>query len=217
MTTIVTKGFILLLALIIVLAVYIQSHSYHAEMIPSKSALHRKFRRAACPDSKMCLSRHGFCGLTEEYCGEGCKEGPCSNKKENKEKQKKLNGSTDIINEERFRCVFNELDEGKRRERFRGLQNSSYKPQNIDEAAVFLAHVHHETDGLKTLVEYCAPSRFLISYLLSISLVRIQVVVQITINPGVISKVRVVKVIMVAAGYNCHIHATTMPLEKLLV
>ncbi|CAN6823466.1 hypothetical protein Bca4012_028703 [Brassica carinata] len=26
-----------------------------------------------------CCSRSGYCGTTDEYCGEGCKEGPCKN------------------------------------------------------------------------------------------------------------------------------------------
>ena len=31
-----------------------------------------------------------------------------------------------------------------------------WKPENAIEAAIFLAHVAHETDGLRTLVEYCS-------------------------------------------------------------
>ncbi|CAN7007525.1 unnamed protein product [Brassica oleracea var. botrytis] len=29
--------------------------------------------------SGLCCSSAGFCGTTDEYCGEGCKEGPCKN------------------------------------------------------------------------------------------------------------------------------------------
>jgi len=65
--------------------------------------------------------------------------------------------SDDTINEDRFRCVFKDLDDGTRRQRFDGLRQSGWKPQNADEAAVFLAHVSHETDGLRTTTEYCAP------------------------------------------------------------
>ena len=66
----------------------------------------------------------------------------------------------DTINEERFRCVFEGLDDGTRRQRFDGLRQSGWNPKNVDEAAVFLAHVYHETDGLKTTTEYCAPGIF---------------------------------------------------------
>ena len=45
----------------------------------------------------------------------------------------------------------------KRRERFDGLKRSGWKPKNSDEAAVFLAHVYHETGGLKAMKEHCAP------------------------------------------------------------
>ena len=36
------------------------------------------------------------------------------------------------------------------------LEQVSFKPQNRDEIIIFLAHVSHETDGLKTYREYCA-------------------------------------------------------------
>ena len=105
-------------------------------------------RRATCPDAKMCLSKWGYCGYTDDYCGVNCVSGPC-----------KSSGGTsgDIINETNFQCVFNTIDSATRKQRLTGLQISGYKPKNADEAAVFLSHVFHETDGLKTLVEYCAP------------------------------------------------------------
>ena len=28
--------------------------------------------------SSLCCSKHGFCGSTRDYCGEGCQSGPCS-------------------------------------------------------------------------------------------------------------------------------------------
>ncbi|GLJ06617.1 hypothetical protein SUGI_0043270 [Cryptomeria japonica] len=27
-----------------------------------------------------CCSKYGYCGTTPDYCGEGCKEGPCNAK-----------------------------------------------------------------------------------------------------------------------------------------
>ncbi|UJR06871.1 hypothetical protein I4U23_011160 [Adineta vaga] len=65
--------------------------------------------------------------------------------------------SGDIINEQTFACAFNTIDAGMRASRFNGLRESGWTPANKDEAAVFLAHVFHETDGLKTMREYCAP------------------------------------------------------------
>jgi hypothetical protein len=104
--------------------------------------------RGSCPDGNMCLSQWGYCGFGNEYCGEGCQGGPCHGNQGN-------NG--DIINEQNFQCAFNNLDDGTRNQRLDGLRRSGWKPHNKDEAAVFLAHVYHETDGLKTLTEYCAP------------------------------------------------------------
>jgi hypothetical protein len=66
-----------------------------------------------------------------------------------------------IINAQNFKCVFNTLDDKTRGERLNGLKKSGYKPQNADEAAVFLAHVFQETGGLKTLTESCAPGKFI--------------------------------------------------------
>ncbi|CAF0957663.1 unnamed protein product [Adineta steineri] len=34
--------------------------------------------RAVCPESNMCLSQWGYCGVGNEYCGENCQGGPCS-------------------------------------------------------------------------------------------------------------------------------------------
>jgi hypothetical protein len=108
------------------------------------------FGHKTCPDSKMCLSKWGYCGYGNDSCGEGCQSGPCYDNHQN------------IINHENFRCAFDTLDNKTRRERFDGLNKSGWKPINKDEAAVFLAHVYHETDGLKTLIEYCAPGKLTI-------------------------------------------------------
>ena len=116
-------------------------------------------RRQACPDASMCLSQWGYCGTTDEYCGTGCKGGPC--KGNGGGNNGGNNGGNDggIITDSNFGCVFNTLDGSTRGQRLDGLRRSGYKPGNADEAAVFLAHVFHETDGLRTLTEYCAPGK----------------------------------------------------------
>ena len=98
----------------------------------------------------MCLSQWGYCGTTTEYCGEGCRGGPCTGPGPS---------GGDIINDQNFACAFNNLDGATRGQRLDGLRRSGYRPGNADEAAVFLAHVFHETDGLRTLTEYCAPGK----------------------------------------------------------
>ncbi|CAF3695623.1 unnamed protein product [Rotaria sp. Silwood1] len=32
---------------------------------------------SGCPEPDMCLSKWDYCGKTLEYCGDGCKAGPC--------------------------------------------------------------------------------------------------------------------------------------------
>lgn len=63
----------------------------------------------------------------------------------------------DIITDKNFACVFNTIDAATRKSRLDGLRKSGWKPTNKDEAAVFLAHVFHESDGLKAMREHCAP------------------------------------------------------------
>ncbi|CAF3339864.1 unnamed protein product [Rotaria socialis] len=66
-------------------------------------------------------------------------------------------GSVGVIDSNTFACVFNTIDSSARTKQFGALIASGWTPNNKDEAAVFLAHVYHETDGLKTMREYCAP------------------------------------------------------------
>ncbi|CAF1121649.1 unnamed protein product [Rotaria sordida] len=115
--------------------------------------------RAACPDHKMCRSKWGYCGTGHEYCGDGCTAGPCfgGNNGGNGNNGGGGGGGGSIITDQNFACAFNTIDAGTRQSRLNGLRNSGWKPSNKDEAAVFLAHVFHETDGLKTIREYCAP------------------------------------------------------------
>jgi hypothetical protein len=108
-------------------------------------------RQSSCSDPEMCLSQWGYCGTGSSYCGDGCQSGPCTSN----------GGQTgDIINDNNFQCAFNNLDDQTREQRLDGLTKSGYTPLNADEAAVFLAHVYHETGGLSTLTEYCAPGKF---------------------------------------------------------
>ena len=67
----------------------------------------------------------------------------------------------DIITDQNFACVFNTISAATRKDRFDGLKKSGWKASNKEEAAVFLAHVFHETDGLKVVREYCAPGQYL--------------------------------------------------------
>ena len=107
---------------------------------------HHVERRQACPDPNMCRSKWGYCGTGDDYCGDGCVAGPCKN-----------STNSSIVTDGNFACVFNTIDDQTRANRLNGFRNCGWAPSNNDEAAVFLAHVFHETDGLKTLREYCAP------------------------------------------------------------
>lgn len=109
-------------------------------------------RNTPCSSPEMCRSKWGYCGVGPSYCGEGCQSGPCSTTTVKPVTQNFITATV-------FRCVFNTIDNRTRSMRFNGLTKSQWKPQNKEEAAVFLAHVYHETDGLKTLTEYCAPGK----------------------------------------------------------
>ncbi len=105
-------------------------------------------RGVTCPDSKMCLSKWNYCGYSSDYCGDGCQSGSCTNNNQY------------FITDQQFKCAFNTLDTNTRQIRLNILRKSNWKPANANEAAVFLSDVYHETDGLRTLTEYCAPSKF---------------------------------------------------------
>lgn len=122
-------------------------------------------QNSACPEANMCMSKWGYCGIGETYCGDGCTSGPCwsgnnGGNGNNGGGSNDNSGDGSIITEQNFACVFNTLDAGTRSSRLAGLRNSGWKPSNKDEAAVFLAHVFHESDGLKTIREYCAPGNY---------------------------------------------------------
>jgi hypothetical protein len=101
-----------------------------------------------------CCSKWGYCGHGVDYCGEGCQSGPC------KHKRKALVTVPLLITPDAFACAFPKLDARLRQRRYAGLleamQQTQWTPSNSWEAAIFLAHVSHETDGLQTLTEYCA-------------------------------------------------------------
>jgi len=120
--------------------------------IEGKNLIDRVQSSCFCTENE-CCSKWGYCGTTNAYCGKGCQSGPCNN----------LPTAKHIgfdIKSDVFACVFPDIDTELRTQRFRGLleamQQMKWKPVNCTEAAIFLAHVSHETDGLKSLVEYCA-------------------------------------------------------------
>lgn len=98
----------------------------------------------------MCLSKWN-------YCGQDCQSGPCIINKQY------------IITDKQFQCTFNNLDNKTRNKRLNALRQSNFKVINTGEAAVFLSHVYHETDGLSTLIEYCAPCKFYLLIKLKLS------------------------------------------------
>ncbi|CAF0764935.1 unnamed protein product [Rotaria sordida] len=111
----------------------------------------------ACPHTTQCRSKWGYCGTGSDYCGNGCQAGPCTGANGNNNDNTRDSGSVGVIDSSTFACVFNAIDSALRTNRFNGLKATGWTPVNKDEAAVFLAHVFHETDGLKTMREYCAP------------------------------------------------------------
>ncbi|CAF1261282.1 unnamed protein product, partial [Rotaria sordida] len=72
---------------------------------------------------------------------------------------KSFMASSNLISREKFRKIFRELDDAKSDKRFKALETASkemgWQPSNKEEIAAFLGHVAHETDGLRTLTEYC--------------------------------------------------------------
>lgn len=100
----------------------------------------------------LCCSKWGYCGLTKAYCGVGCQSGPCLNK------PRKIPDSF-TVTPEIFQCVFPTIDTNVRTRRFHGLMRAmiqlKWKPSNAVEAAIFLAHIAYETDGLNRLAEDC--------------------------------------------------------------
>lgn len=118
--------------------------------------LSRSIRSTCFCAANECCSKWGYCGVGEDYCGKNCRSGACYN-------SKPIPQSKSIITPEIFSCIFPKIDDNLRSQRFNGLIDAmklmKWQPFNQIEAAIFLAHVSHETDGLKTLVEYCAAEK----------------------------------------------------------
>jgi DNA gyrase/topoisomerase IV subunit B len=116
--------------------------------------LKRRVRSTCFCTQTECCSKWGYCGNTDPYCGEGCQSGPCKTSLHTT-----LDDSFDITRDT-FACIFPKIDTNLRARRFKGLteamEQMKWKATNNIEAAIFLSHVSHETDGLKTLVEYCS-------------------------------------------------------------
>ncbi|CAF1252078.1 unnamed protein product [Adineta steineri] len=114
----------------------------------------KRLVRSSCFCSKNeCCSKWGYCGKTDAYCGEGCQSGPCNISPNTQ------HGNFDIT-PETFACIFPMIKPDLRAQRYKGLMEAmrlmNWKLSNSTEAAVFFTHVSHETDGLKTLAEYCS-------------------------------------------------------------
>jgi hypothetical protein len=115
--------------------------------------LKRRIRSSCFCSKSECCSKWGYCGTTDAYCGKDCQSGAC-----------KMSSNTKHISfdltSEVFACIFPNIDDDLRTKRFQGLieamKQMKWKPMSSTEAAIFLSHVSHETDGLKTLVEYCS-------------------------------------------------------------
>ncbi|CAF0773200.1 unnamed protein product [Adineta ricciae] len=100
-----------------------------------------------CPCAPgLCCSKWGYCGSTPEYC----------------DGKPIVDIDDTSITRERFDCIFDQIDPATREKRWQGLQEAlnmvPFRAENRDEVIMFLAHVSHETDGLKTNEEYCGQS-----------------------------------------------------------
>ena len=173
-------------------------------------------QRQACPDPLMCQSKWGYCGTGADYCGDGCSAGPCWTGTGGQTGTGGNTGDGSIINEQNFACAFNTIDAGTRFSRLSGLRSSGWNPSNRDEAAVFLAHVFHETDGLKTIREYCAPGKrvWYISPLTLFIRFSLQAVAHTMLVRGAAFKVDPIDCTTVVDGFNSLGHATITLLDK---
>jgi hypothetical protein len=65
-----------------------------------------------------------------------------------------------FVKQSQFDCIFADLEQGLRVKRWNGLKEAiemvpGFRLENENELMIFFAHVSHESDGLKTLEEYC--------------------------------------------------------------
>ncbi|XP_030942677.1 endochitinase EP3-like [Quercus lobata] len=107
--------------------------------------------------ANLCCSQFGFCGTSNDYCGPGCKEGPCTS---GSPTTRSTNGSSvaDIVTQDFFNGIINQTNAscaGKNfytRAAFLDALNSFNQFGNLSSAndskreiAAFFAHVTHET------------------------------------------------------------------------
>ena len=107
--------------------------------------------------ANLCCSQYGYCGTGNDYCGPGCKEGPCTS---GSPTTPTTNGGSvaDIVTQDFFNGIINQADAscaGKNfytRAGFLDALNSYNQFGNLGSAddskreiAAFFAHVTHET------------------------------------------------------------------------
>ena len=110
--------------------------------------------------ANLCCSQFGYCGTGNDYCGPGCKEGPCTSGSPTTPTTPTTNGGSvaDIVTQDFFNGIINQADAscaGKNfytRAGFLDALNSYNQFGNLGSAddskreiAAFFAHVTHET------------------------------------------------------------------------
>uniref|UniRef100_A0A0D9W6M9 chitinase n=1 Tax=Leersia perrieri TaxID=77586 RepID=A0A0D9W6M9_9ORYZ len=121
--------------------------------------------------SNLCCSKHGYCGTGNDYCGEGCREGPCYNKGGSS------GGNTgvpveSVVTEQFFNGIKNQAPNncvGKSfytRQSFinaarsySGFAKGRSNDDSKREIAAFFAHITHETGHMCYTEEINGASR----------------------------------------------------------
>ncbi|PIA65654.1 hypothetical protein AQUCO_00100868v1 [Aquilegia coerulea] len=114
----------------------------------------------------LCCSQYGYCGNTQEFCGTGCQEGPCTTPSNN--------GASvaDIVTPEFFNGIINQADGGcpgknfYTRDRFleavgsySGFGTAGTQDDSKREIAAFFAHATHETGHFCNINEIDGPTK----------------------------------------------------------
>ncbi|GLT66498.1 hypothetical protein SLA2020_388590 [Shorea laevis] len=107
-----------------------------------------------------CCSQYGYCGTSDEYCGQGCKEGPCTSSPSTTPRSSGVSVA-DIVTPDFFNEILNQANgdcAGKSfytRATFLDALNSYTEfgttgtaDDSKREIAAFFAHVTHETGSL---------------------------------------------------------------------
>ena len=104
-----------------------------------------------------CCSKWGYCGRTDAYCGDGCQSGPCNHLR------KKPYDPLILFTLPLFECIFPNLDDQLRQQRYQSLiesiDGSKWKPSNSVELAIFLAHIAYATKDLTTMELPCSTEK----------------------------------------------------------